>query len=130
MMDLKVMKVFTFYTLVQSFIYLAGGRTRMLLCRGVGMKIVFKTPFFFFFFVPPLDSEDQCRLQGLAAGTAIWSYHKVVVVLRACVSKAAETLPVSMEQEIQKKKKITVLLVSFPYIGCFPHTPFCHDAIL
>lgn len=72
----------------------------------------------------------ECRLQGLATGTAIFSYHKVVVALRTCFSKAAETWPVSMEQEIQKKKKNAVLLASFPYTGCFPHTPFCHDAIL
>lgn len=102
-MDLKVIEVFsfTFYTLVQSFINLAGGRTHMLLCRGGGMRIIFKTPFSFSFHHWILRTE--CRLQGLVPGTAILSYHKVVVALRVCFSKATEKLPVSMEQEMQKE---------------------------
>lgn len=75
----------------------------MLLCRGVGMRIIFKTPFFFCFVLfHHWILRIECRLQGLAAGTAIFSYHKVVVALRACFSKAAETLPVSKEQEMKK----------------------------
>lgn len=102
-MDLKVMEVFsfTFYTLVQSFINLAGDRTCMLLCRGGGMRIIFKTPFSFSFHHWILRTE--CRLQGLLPGIAILSYHKVVVALRVCFSKATEKLPVSMEQEMQKE---------------------------
>lgn len=62
----------------------------------------------------------ECRLQGLAAGAAILSYHKVVVVLRVCFSKATETLPVSTEQEIQKN----TVLASFPYHRMLPSHTF------